>query len=79
MAKEEKNTTEVKPVKPKFIFDKTNYILLLASVITIAIGFMLMSGTSDIYNSLKTTVAPIIVLIGFGIGVYAIMKKPNQE
>lgn len=69
----------VKTVKAKFIFDKTNYILIIAAVLVIAIGFALMSGTEDIYSTLKITIAPIIVLIGFGIGVYAIMKRPSEQ
>lgn len=76
----EKETPEKieKVVKPRFIFDKQNYILMLASVAIIAIGFIIMSGSTDIYSTTKITIAPIIVLLGFAVGIYAIMKKPTD-
>jgi hypothetical protein len=39
-----------------------------------------MSGTTDIYSTTKIVIAPIVVLGGFGIGFYAILKKkPEAE
>jgi hypothetical protein len=38
-----------------------------------------MSGTTDIYSNTKIVVAPIVVLTGFGIGFYAILKKPEAK
>lgn len=69
----------IKAVKPRFIFDKQNYILMAASVAVIIIGFMVMSGSEDIYSTTKITIAPIIVLLGFALGIYAIMKKPSRN
>ncbi len=52
----------------------------------IVLGFLLMiGGGSDnpnvfnpaIYNFRRIRVAPTLVLIGFGIEVYAILRKPN--
>lgn len=57
------------------VFAKQNYILMIAAIAVIILGFILMSGTTDIYDFRKITVAPIVVLLGFGLGVYAIMKK----
>ncbi|MDB4347122.1 DUF3098 domain-containing protein [Bacteroidia bacterium] len=68
-----------KAVKPKFIFGKQNYILMIAAVLIIAIGFIMMSGNKDIYSTMKITIAPIIVLMGFGLGIFAIMKKPTEN
>ena len=73
------NEKPVKAVKPKFIFDKMNYMIMIASVVVIALGFIIMSGSEDIYSTTKITVAPIIVLLGFGLGIYAIMKKPTSD
>jgi MFS-type transporter involved in bile tolerance (Atg22 family) len=73
----ELNEKPVKAVKPKFIFDKQNYMIMAAAVVVIIIGFIIMSGSTDIYSTTKITVAPIIVLLGFGLGIYAIMKKPS--
>lgn len=75
MNKENKNTNNQ---TDGFIFNKQNYILMAVSVAVIILGFILMSGTDDIYSTLKITIAPIVVLAGFGIGIYAIMKKPKE-
>lgn len=69
-----------------FIFDKTNYLIMVAGVVVILIGFLLMSGggTTDpnvfpkeeIYSFRRITLAPIVVLLGFAIEIYAILKRP---
>ncbi|AYL98703.1 DUF3098 domain-containing protein [Mucilaginibacter celer] len=70
-----------KPVAPaqpvQFIFDKSNYKFLIISVAIVALGFVLMSGTTDIYSATKIVIAPVVVLAGFGLGFYAILKKPS--
>lgn len=62
-----------------FLFSRMNYLLMIAGVVVIGIGFVLMSGTEDIFNTTKLTVAPIVVVIGFVIEVFAIMYKPKAE
>lgn len=75
-----KNTPQ-QPVKKDFkgestlLFGRENYLLMAASVLFIVVGFTLMSGTEDIFSSTKITVAPIVVLLGFVIGVFAIFYK----
>src|SRR5437762_12935 len=69
-----------------FLFDKTNYMLMAGGIALIFIGFMLMSGgkspnphefhPEEIYSFRRITLAPIVVLLGFIIEAYAIMKKP---
>lgn len=63
----------------KFIFDKGNYRWFLISIAVVIVGFYLMAGNTDIYSSTKIVVAPVIVLTGFGIGFYAILKKPESK
>ncbi len=58
-----------------FIFDRSNYRLMLISIAVVVIGFVLMAGDTDIYDFRKTVLAPIVVLIGFTIGFFAILKK----
>ena len=60
----------------QFIFSKDNYMWLIISIAIVAFGFVLMSGTTDIYSTTKIVIAPIVVLAGFGLGFYAILKKP---
>jgi hypothetical protein len=75
------------PVLP-FIFDRTNYLIMIAGVVVILIGFVLMSGgaTADpnvfpkeeLYSFRRITLAPIVVMIGFGIEIFAILKRPKN-
>jgi hypothetical protein len=48
---------------------------MIIGVLVIALGFALMYGKTDIYDFRKITLAPIVVLVGFGIQFYAIFKK----
>ena len=71
-----------------FLFDKENYMWMIGGVLLIFIGFLLMSGGKspdphqflydEIYSFRRITLAPIIILLGFGVEVYAIMKKPKE-
>jgi len=63
----------------QFVFDKGNYRLLFISIAVIFIGFALMSGTTDIYDTRKIVIAPLTVLAGFAIGFFAIFKKPEAQ
>ena len=54
----------------------------------ILIGFILMIGGGsndpDVFNEAifsfrRITLAPVLVLIGFGVEIYAIMKKPKNK
>jgi len=64
-----------KPVH--FIFDKSNYRLFIISIAVVVLGFVLMAGKTDIYSNTKIILAPIVVLAGFGLGFFAILKKPT--
>lgn len=86
-------TTGSKDLTPKgnqtFLFDKGNYMWMIAGVIVILIGFILMAGGKsedptkfnyeEIYSARRITIAPMLILIGFAIEVYAIMKKPADN
>jgi hypothetical protein len=69
------SSTENTPVQ--FVFGKSNYTLMLISIAVVALGFILMIGDTDIYDFRKIVLAPIVVLIGFAIGFFAILKKRN--
>jgi membrane-bound ClpP family serine protease len=73
--------------KNQFAFGKENYILMIAGVVIIFIGFVLMIGggsddpnvfSDEIFNFQRLTLAPTIVLAGFFLQIYAIMKKPKE-
>jgi hypothetical protein len=70
-----------------FAFGKENYRLLIIGLIVIAVGFLLMIGggsddpnvfSYDIFSFRRMTLAPILILAGYGIEIYAIMKKPKD-
>jgi hypothetical protein len=67
-----------------FAFGRINYIYMIAGVIFITLGFVLMSGgkasdpsifNPEIFNFQRITLAPILVIAGYVIEVYAIVKK----
>ncbi len=64
---------------PAFVFDKGNYRLLFVAIALVIIGFITMTGTTDIYNSTKIVIAPLLVLSGFVVGFLAIFKKPEAK
>ena len=63
----------------KFVFDKSNYRLFIIAIGVVVLGFILMSGTTDIYSTTKIVIAPVVVLAGFAIGFFAILKKPSAK
>lgn len=72
-----------------FLFDSTNYKWMIGGLLLILIGFALMAGGKsadphqflydEIYSFRRITLAPIVMLIGFVMEVYAIMKKPAEQ
>ena len=72
---EKKSTPASQDSKNELVFTKKNYQLLLISIAIVAVGFILMMGTTDIYDVRKTLLAPMVVLFGFGFGIYAVLKK----
>ncbi|PCJ64957.1 MAG: hypothetical protein COA58_11845 [Bacteroidetes bacterium] len=79
MSKDKSNNTEAQnTVKSQFVFDKQNYKWMIIGFAVIVLGFILMSGAEgDIDDFRRITLAPIVVIGGFIIEIYAIMKKPK--
>ena len=69
-----KKTTAAENKQMQFVFGKNNYRWMLISIAVVILGFILMIGDTDIYDFRKTVLAPIVVLAGFGIGIYSILK-----
>lgn len=67
------------PQKTAFVFGKRNYQLFLLSIAVVILGFILMAGTEDIYSFTKITLAPLIVVIGFALGIVSILIKPKNH
>jgi hypothetical protein len=69
--------------KKNFIFGKQNYKWMFIGLILIALGFILMAGggsdnpnvfNPEIFSAQRIRIAPTLILIGFGIQIYAILK-----
>lgn len=83
MAKEKKDNDK------QFALGKENFIILGIGFIVIVIGYLLMAGgggddpnvfnESELYSFRRITLAPIVIMIGFIIEGYAIMKKPKKQ
>ena len=76
----QKNIENTDGSNDNFVFDKVNYRYMLISIAIVVLGFILMIGETDIYDFRKTVLAPLVVLAGFGLGFFAILKKhrPNS-
>jgi len=70
-----------------FAFGKQNYKLLFIGLALILSGFLLMIGggsddpnvfSDKIFNFRRLTLAPILILAGYVIEIFAIMKKPKN-
>ena len=70
--------------KPTFIFGTQNYKWMFIGLGLIALGFILMAGggsddpnvfNPEIYNIRRIRVAPTLILVGFGIQIFAILKN----
>ena len=69
------------------LFEKQNLWLMLAGVVVIAIGMLLMVGGKsndpnvfnydEVYSARRISIAPVLIIIGLGIEIYAIFKKPK--
>ena len=69
------------------LFGKENYSWIIAGLIVLGLGLILMAGgksdnpnvfnTKEVYSFTRITVAPILILIGLTIEIFAIFRKPK--
>jgi hypothetical protein len=67
------------------LFTKDNYTWMLIGGAIVALGMFLLSGgksndpkvfdPNQVYGTVRITIAPILILLGLGVEVYAIFKK----
>ncbi len=80
-----KARTTVKTHTPKeLIFGKQNYLMILGGIILVALGLMLMVGgeqapnewnPDDIYSTRRTVIAPMVILAGLILEIFAIFQQ----
>lgn len=71
------------------LFDKGNYTWMAIGLAVVALGFFLMSGgrssdpkvfsETEVYSTTRITIAPILIIIGFIIEIFAIMRKSKNN
>jgi hypothetical protein len=71
------------------LFEKDNYMWMGIGAIVIAIGMLVMSGGKNdnpnqfdyklVYSTTRITIAPILILLGLGIEIFAIFKRPKAH
>ena len=71
-----------------FVFKKKNYILLISGLVLILLGIFLMIGgesedptkfSDDIFNFQRLTLAPILIVSGFVLEIFAIMLRSENN
>jgi len=84
---EKKSTPASKETKSFPIFEKDNYLWMLGGIVIMAIGLILMAGgksndpnqfhPDQVYSTTRITIAPILILAGLVIEIFAIFRKPK--
>jgi len=74
--------------QPGFAFTKENYRILIIGVVIVAIGYLLMIGggsdnpnefhEEEVFSVRRITVSPIVILTGFVVVLFGIMKKSKD-
>ena len=69
------------------LFTKENYKWMLIGLVIMALGFFLMAGgkssnpnvfsDQDVYSPIRITIAPVLIVAGLLVEIFAIMKRPK--
>ncbi len=72
----------------KMVLGKENYYLIILGLVVIIVGFILMSGgkwtdpnvfpEAEVYSTRRITIAPIVVIVGFAIEIYAVFHRSKK-
>src|SRR3954453_8984222 len=71
------------------LFERDNYTWMIIGAVVVALGMFVMSGgknpdpnqfnTKLVYSTTRITIAPILILGGLMIEIYAIFKRPKVQ
>lgn len=87
MAKEIKNTEDPKRVFA-FVFNKINYIIMIAGIVLLALGYILLAGggsddpnvfNPEMFNGRRLYLAPILIILGLIVEIVAIMYRGKDS
>ena len=87
MAKEIKNTEDNKR-EFAFVFNKINYIIMIAGIVLLALGYILLAGggsddpnvfNPEMFNGRRLYLAPILIILGLLVEIVAIMYRGKDS
>ncbi len=87
MAKEIKNTEDPKR-KFAFVFNKINYIIMIAGIVLLALGYIFLAGggsddpnvfNPEMFNGRRLYLAPILIILGLIVEIVAIMYRGKDS
>jgi hypothetical protein len=87
MTKKSTEKPQLKEGNDTFVFTKKNYQIMIAGLLVIFIGYFLMTGGNgddptkfypEIFDFRRLTLAPILILVGLVIEIFAIFYKDNN-
>lgn len=71
----------------RVVFPRDNYKIMIAGIAIIVVGFLLMMGGNsddpnsfkpeEVYSFRRITLAPIIIVSGLVVEIFAIMRRPK--
>ena len=71
------------------MFEKENYLWMAGGIVLMAIGLILMAGgksndpkqfhPEEVYSTTRITIAPLVILAGLVVEIFAIFKKPKGQ
>lgn len=79
---------QIKENNEEMVFGKMNYIFMVIGVVLIILGLVLLAGggskdpnifNEEIFNAQRLKIAPVLMLLGFGLEIYAIMFKQKNK
>ena len=75
--------------KPYSLFDRDNLLWMAGGAAVMALGFILMAGgksndpnvfnPNEVYSTTRITIAPILILAGLVIEIFAIFRHPKNH
>ncbi len=87
MAKEIKNTEDSKR-EFAFVFNRINYIIMIAGIVLLALGYILLAGggsddpnvfNPEMFNGRRLYLAPILIILGLIVEIVAIMYRGKDS
>jgi len=79
--------TDMKNDRKKFLLNRSNYKILIISVVIIFLGYVLMSGgksedpnefNPEIFNFQRIRLAPTVIIFGFILVIYSILYNEKK-